>query len=125
MKFSLKGYNIDNLIRILHNKKIILYNLEKHNLNSVSFEVEDNQVKKVRRYVSNYKIKESLTGIKKIPAFILANVGVLIGVFFGFIFYFFASNYIWQIKIYGTEEIPSSEILKVLDMSIFDGGKDE
>ena len=123
MKFNLKGYNIDNLIRVLYNKKIKLYNIKKDGLNSVSFEVEDSQVKKVKRYISNYKVKQSLIGVKKIPALIFTNVGILLGVFLGFIFNIFASNYIWQIKIYGTKELSSSEILSVLEKNGVKKGK--
>ena len=114
MKFELKGYNIDNLLSTLYVKKVTLFNIERPARNSISFEILDKDYKKVKRYISNFKIKQSLTGFRRFPRFVLANIGVLIGCFLGLVFGVFASNYTWQIIVYGTENLNNAEILSVL-----------
>ena len=123
MRFDVKGYNIDNLIVNLYSKRIPIYNLERKAYNYVSFTVEDKYIKKVKRYIVNFKVSESLTGIKKLPKIIAANVGLLLGVFIGVLFYLFSSNYIWQIRVYGTKELSSNDILNVLEENGIKTGK--
>ena len=114
MKYSLTGYNIDNLLKILHAKKITLYNVNWTSYNEISFEVDDKQCKKVKRYISNFKEQHKLTGIKKLPSILLANIGIVLAVFLGVLFYIFASQFTWQIMVYGTKELSESQILNVL-----------
>ena len=123
MKYELTGYNIDNLLKTLYIKKITLFNVVKAGQNQVSFEILDKDNKKVRRYVANFKVKQTLTGIKKLPKFLLANLGLILGVFLGFIFMLFASNYTWQIKVFGTEELSVEAILNVLSENDIKKGK--
>lgn len=123
MKYHLTGYNIDNLLKTLYTRKIILYNVVRIAHNEVSFEINDKQVKKVKRYIANFKTTKNLTGFKKIPAIILANLGVVLGVFFGCIFYIFASQFTWQIRVYGTKELTENQILQVLSENNIKTGK--
>ncbi len=114
MKLELKGYNIDNLLTTLYIKKVTLFNVQRAERNTVVFEILDKDYKKVKRYISNFKIKQSIIGFRRFPRFVLANIGVLIGCFLGLVFGVFASNYTWQILIYGTENLNNNEILSVL-----------
>ena len=123
MKIDLTGYNIDELLKMLYNKKIILLNINKTDRNHVFFEILDRDYKKIKRYLTNFKVKRTLGKIKSIPKFILANVGVLIGCFLGLGFGIFASQYTWQIFVYGTEELSSGDILTVLSENNIKKGK--
>jgi len=123
MKFNLTGYNLDNLLKTLYNKKIALYNVNRIAHNKVCFEVRDNQAPKVKRYVANFKVKQTLSAFKRLPKILVANIGVILGVFFGSIFYLFSSNYIWQIRVYGTKDLSEQEIIQVLETNGVKKGK--
>ena len=123
MKFELNGYNIENLLKTLYNKKVTLFNIERQEHNRVSFEVLDKHEKKVKRYISNFKVKKTLSRAKQIPKIIVANIGILLGVFVGVIFSVFASAYTWQIKVFGTKDLTSQEILQVLEQNGIKKGK--
>ena len=123
MKYHLTGYNIDNLLKTLYTRKIVLYNVVRIAHNEVSFEVDDKQVKKVKRYIANFNVTKKLTGLKKVPSLLLANIGIILGVFFGSIFYILASQFTWQIKVYGTKELTENQILQVLSENNIKTGK--
>ncbi len=114
MKIDLSGYNIDNLLKILHTKKISLFNVVRYKHNKVSFEILDKDFKIVKRYIANFKVKQTLSKFKQIPQILLNNLGMILGCFIGILFGIFASNYTWQIQIYGTKYISKAEIVEVL-----------
>ncbi|MBE7076891.1 MAG: hypothetical protein E7374_03245 [Clostridiales bacterium] len=114
MKFELNGYGVENLIKTLHSKKIKIFNLT-YEEKKVTFEVMDKDEKKVKRYIGNFKVKKTFTNFKALPKFLLANVGVVIGLFLGIICLIFASTFTWDIRIYGTKDLKVNEILNVLE----------
>jgi len=114
MKYDLTGYNIDNLLKSLYLRKVTLQNVVRPSHDKVSFEIQDKDIKKVKRLITNFKIQQYPTKIKRLPKLLLANIGVLIGVFVGVIFSICASAYTWQIQIYGTVELSTQDILTVL-----------
>ena len=114
MKITLNGYDLDNLIKKLYLKHIPIYNLSRLSNKEISFEINDRDYKKVKRYVANFKMVRTLSNIKRLPKLIATNVGVLIGVFIGIIFSLFISNYTWQIQVYGTEMLSTNDIIDVL-----------
>lgn len=123
MRYELHGYNIDNLLKTLYRKKIVLMNVERVGTNCVSFEVRDNQTKKVQKYISNFKTSQTPNFFKRLPQILLANLGVVIAIFVGVAFYLFSSNYIWQIRIYGLKNLTQDEILSVLEQNGVKTGK--
>jgi len=123
MKIELNGYNIDNLLKTLHLKKITLFNLERTSHNRVSFEILDKDYKKTKRYIANFKVKETLSKFKQFPQIILNNIGVILGCFVGVLFGIFASNYTWQIQVYGTKDLSVDEIITVLSENGIKKGK--
>lgn len=123
MKLDLTGYNIDNLLQTLYLKKVILFNVEKTAINKVSFEILDKDYKKVKRYIANFKVKQTLSKLKQIPNFVIANVGVLLGCFIGLLFGIFISNFTWQIQVYGTKDLTENEIISVLSENGIRKGK--
>ena len=123
MKIDLTGYNIDNLLKILYTKKVTLFNVVRNEHNKVSFEILDKDFKKVKRYIANFKVQQTLSKVKQIPKFLLANLGVILGCFVGILFYLFASNYTWQIQVYGTKDLTKSEIISVLKENGIKKGK--
>lgn len=123
MKIDLTGYNLDNLIKTLHVKKIKLFNVQKTDRNKLTFEILDKDFKKVKRHIANYKIKQTLSIFKRIPQILFNNLGVIIGCCVGLVFGVFASHYTWQIYVYGTEELSKTEILQVLKQNGIKTGK--
>ena len=123
MKFSLSGYNIENLLKTLYSKKVTLFNINREEYTKVSFEILDKDEKKVKRYIANFKVKQTLSKAKQFPKFILANIGIIIGLFAGIIFSVFASAYTWQIRVYGTKELTTNQILEVLENNGVKKGK--
>lgn len=123
MKLDLTGYNIDNLLKTLYIRKITLFNVQKTDRNQVSFEILDKDYKKVKRHIANFKVKQTLSKFKRFPKFVLANIGLILGCFIGLIFGLFASNYTWQIMIYGTEQLSQTDILQVLEVNGIKKGK--
>jgi len=123
MKIDLTGYNIDNLIKILHLKKITLTNITRISHNKISFEILDKDYKKVKRHIANFKVKETLSSLKRFPQFLLNNLGVLIGCFVGIGFGIFASQYTWQIQVYGTKDLSKQDIISVLNDNGIKKGK--
>lgn len=123
MKYNLKGYNSNNLIKTLVNKKIKIYNLSFKSKTEFSFEILEKDVKKAKKYIKNYKFKQILTSFKKFPNFILTNLGIVLACFFGGIFYIFSSAYTWQIQVYGTEQLSKQDILNVLKQNNVQTGK--
>ena len=113
MKYSITGYNIDNLLKILYQKKVVLFNVSRQG-NTLTFEAKDSDDKKINRYIKNFKINEKSNYKIRLKKIFVANISILIAVFFGTIFSIFASNYIWQIKIYGAENLNKSDIISVL-----------
>ncbi len=123
MKIDLNGYNIDNLLKTLHKKKIPLLNINRTAHNAVSFEILDKDYKKVKRYIANFKTKQTLSKFKQIPFFLLENLGIILGCFLGLLFYIFASTYTWQIEVYGTKDLSVNQIISVLSENGIRKGK--
>lgn len=123
MKFKVTGYNINNLLRTLYQKKVILYNIEQIDKKTIAFEVPDSQAKKVKRRISNFKVVETLSFFKRLPKIMFANIAIILAVFVGSIFYLFISNFTWQIKVYGTEQLTEADIVQVLNENGIKTGK--
>lgn len=114
MRFDLIGYNSENLVKTLHRKNIKIKNLEKTSFNKLSFEVEDKDAKKAKKYIHNFKITCSLSKLKQIPIFFLAHIGIIIGILIASVCFGIVKNFVWQIEIFGLEELSKQEILSVL-----------
>ncbi|MBR1987442.1 MAG: sporulation protein YqfD [Clostridia bacterium] len=113
MRYRITGYNIDNFLKILYQKKVVLFNVNREG-NTLTFEAKDSDDKKINRYIKNFKIDEKSNKKIRLKRFFVANISVILAVFLGSIFSIFASNYIWQIKIYGAENLNKSDIISVL-----------
>lgn len=115
MKYELNGYNIDELIKTLHRKHFQIFNIVRRDVKNVEFEVSDSDAKKVKKYLLNFKVKQKATSIaNRLRNFLYLNIGLLIACLVGVCFFAFSSSYIWQIKIYGNENLTQKEILRVL-----------
>ncbi len=123
MKIDLTGYNLDNLLKILYTKKVTLFNVVRYEHNKVSFEIMDKDHKKVKRYIANFKVQETLSKFKQLPTILLNNLGVILGCFIGILFGIFVSQYTWQIQVYGTEELSKIDIISVLSENGIRKGK--
>ncbi len=123
MKYDLKGYNIDNLLKTLYNKKIVLMNVERPSHDQVKFEIPDKFCKKAQKYITNFKAQKTANIIKRLPKILVANLGLVIALFVGAIFYFFAGNYVWQIRVFGVKDLNVADIVQVLKQNGVQTGK--
>lgn len=123
MKFDLTGYDVDNLLKTLYLKRVNLYNVDILGHNHIVFETEDKNEHKVKRYIKNFKAKKIPNFMRRLPKFVLANLGVVLGIFFGSLFFIFASSFTWKISVYGTKELSSADIIEVLKLNGIKTGK--
>lgn len=123
MKYELNGYNIDNLLKTLYNKKIPLLNVERMAQTQVKFELPDKYDKKAQKYITNFKGEKTPSFIKRLPKLMLTHIGLIVAIFVGSLFYFFSSNYIWQIKIFGIKNLTEADIIDVLEQNGVKTGK--
>ncbi len=114
MRFDLTGYNTDNLIKTLHQKKVKLYSIVKRE-NSLSFTIDDKDEKKVKRYILNFKYDKTPSFFKQIPKILNNNLCLILVLIFSAFVYSFLVQFTWQIEIYGNENLTKSEILEVLN----------
>ena len=114
MKFNLKGYNTNNLLKTLYIKKIPLHNVVMLSHNQVSFETDEKYENKIKRYIKNFDVEKTPKLFKRFPKFIYANLGIILAVFFGILFFIFVSNFTWKISIYGTKDLTEQDIIQVL-----------
>ena len=59
MKFNLKGYNTNNLLKTLYIKKIPLHNVVMLSHNQVSFETDEKYENKIKRYIKNFDVEKT------------------------------------------------------------------
>ncbi len=123
MKFDLTGYDVDNLLKTLYIKRVNLYNVNILEHNHITFETDDKNEHKVKRYIKNFKAKKIPNFIKRLPKFVLANLGLVLGVFFGSLFFIFASSFTWKISVFGTKELKTADIIEVLKHNGIKTGK--
>ena len=114
MKFDLTGYDVDNLLKTLYLKRVSLYNVNILEHNHIIFETDDKNEHKVKKYIKNFKTKKTPNFFKRLPKFMVANLGVLLGLFFGSLFFVFASSFTWKISVFGTKDLQVSDIIEVL-----------
>lgn len=126
MRLDIIGYDIDNLLKKIHLKRIKITNLNYIDRKHISFDIPDRDYKKVKRYISNHKVDIQHSMIKRLPSLIFNNLGLIIGVLVGLIFYGFSSHYLWKIEIFGNENIKNSEIISILNENgVKVGGKND
>lgn len=114
MKIELTGYNIDNLLKTLHKKNFQIKNINRTEYDKVSFEIKEQDEKRIKKYIANYKTKKQEKKIKRIKKFVIINLDAILGSFFGIIICLFLSNFTWNIKIFGTKDLDQFEIIQVL-----------
>ncbi len=123
MKFNLSGYNLNNILRTLHVKKVKIYNLKIISNKQVEFEVNDKDSRKVKRQIKNVESKITPSVLKNYKKYILANVGIILGCVVGIFVAMFLSNFTWQIEVFGLKDLTKSEILNVLEENGVKKGK--
>ena len=123
MKFDLVGYDGENLLKTLHLKRVAIFNVNILDKSHITFETEDKFENKIKRYIKNFKVNKTKNFFRRFPKFVLLNLGVVLGVFFGTLFFMFASNFTWKITVYGTKELSTNDIIEVLSQNGIKTGK--
>lgn len=123
MKYDLTGYNIDNLLKTLYSKKVTLLNVERIGQTRVKFELPNKFDKKAKKYIANFNGTKTPSFFKRLPKILLANLGLVIALFVGVIFFLFSSNYTWQIRIFGLKDLTEKDVITVLEKNGVKKGK--
>lgn len=114
------GYNLERTLNNLCNKNIEFMSIEKTNSKEAKIEISPLYENEVENFFKSKNIKiteKKYNGILKIQKFLLARFGILIGLFFVFCFFIIASNYVWNIEIFGNETHSANEIITVLNQN--------
>lgn len=114
------GYNLERTLNNLCNKNIEFMSIEKTNSKEAKIEISPLYENEVEKFFKGKNIeikKKKYNGILKIQKFLLARFGILIGLFFVFCFFIIASNYVWNIEIFGNETHSANEIITVLNQN--------
>lgn len=125
------GYNLERNLNILCNKNIEFLSIEKINSKVAKIEILPLYENEVQVFLKGKNIeitKKKYNGILKIQKFLLSRFGILIGLFFVFCFFIIASNYVWNIEIFGNETHSSNEIITILNqngVNLFDALNDK
>lgn len=114
MKYDLTGYEIDALVKRLHEKGFVLKDVVRPDFKHISFTITDKDVKRIKKYIANFKVKQTFSMVKRLPKFLLLNVGCVLGVIVGCVFASIANNYLWRIEIYGLKNLSRNEIISIL-----------
>ena len=114
MKYELTGYGLNEILRCINSKKIKIFNLNFISKNKIVFEVEDKFQKKVNRIVANVNVNKSSPKIKLMKNFVVSNIGLVLGLFVGYLIAVFMSAFTWQIQVNGTKDLSVLEVEQLL-----------
>lgn len=117
VKIFLHGVNIGRVFKACRDENIELFNINRTDYKNIEFEVQSKNKKKLEIIAqkNNYQISTNKGyGISKYWHFLLARIGIFAGIILFVLINIFANFFVWDIKIYGTENVQNQEILALL-----------
>ena len=125
MTIEVEGYFIERFINICNSKNIFLWNMKKINSTIIRVNIGIRDFKKLKTIIRKTKCRVKIRNKKGIP-FILHKYKKRKIFFLLFaliiITIIILSNFIWNIEITGNENIPTEEILAILQENNFKTG---
>lgn len=118
VSLEVNGLNLDRLFKQLKRKNIEMFNIKRKTYKKLCFDVNNNQLKQVKQLTEKYDVKVlKRYGIPFIKTFFKERLGMLIGLGITLIIVAILSQFIWNIEIYGNEEVTNDEVLTALSES--------
>ena len=114
MKYEIDGYNLDDLIRKVHKKKVKIFDIEKCGEKKLKFSADDKDHSKIKKFIKNFIDKESGSLVNRLKKLLISSIGMFVGLIVGLAFYLISRNYIWNIKILGNDNLETADIIGVL-----------
>lgn len=125
MTIEVEGYFIERFVNICNSKNIFLWNMKKINSTIIRVNIGIRDFKKLKSIIRKTKCRVKIRNKKGIP-FILHKYKKRKIFFLLFtliiITIIILSNFIWNIEITGNENIPTEEILAILQENNFKTG---
>lgn len=124
VKFSVKGYNLDQVLSKIQIRNIECYNIVRISINELEFSVRVKHFKLVKQIISNYEYTTKFLGLSNFKHWIKQNVVIvgMIPIIVGFAI--FSTRFVWNVRIYGVNEDMQAEIIEVLRENDISVGKD-
>ena len=120
IRISIEGYFIERFINICKAKKIFLWNLNRENSSILHANISIKEFKEIKQIAKKTKCRIKIKGKRGIP-FLLNKYKkrkiFLVMLFIIIISIIIMSNFVWNIEIKGNNEIPTEEILDILNKS--------
>jgi sporulation protein YqfD len=118
VKVKLSGVNLNRIYKECASKNIKLFNIDRKDYKNIVFDVEKKNIPILKEIakVQNFEFEIMKTyGFVKVISFLSKRIGLCIGAIAFLFLIIFNSFFIWNIKIYGLENISSGEIISVLN----------
>jgi len=116
-RVSCGGLNLVKLVNLCSDNNIVLDNLIRIDSKTIEFSVNDNDLKIFKSLdLQNYNVEIiSYGGLKKFLKTIYFRMGLIIGVVLSIILLFFINNRLFNIQIWGLENVSDEEVLLSLE----------
>lgn len=115
-KIICNGSNLNNFINICKNENLEIYNIEKNEINKMTFEISEKNFIKLKKVdIKNYSLevyeKGGVVGFKNL---FLRRVGVLVGLLLSIVLIFLTNNRLVNIQINGLSSVSKNDICDTL-----------
>lgn len=121
-RIKVVGFNLDLLLNKISNNNIIVYNIERVENNVMFFSVDYKVLKKVKPLLKNCEYHINYLGLANFKSWLKTNIAILLVVPIGLVLMAISTKFVWNIKIYGAQELNSQVISILKDNDIKVGG---
>ena len=110
----LKGLNLDAILIKIYNQNIHLKNVKRISHEEISFVISKSDFKKVEKYIKLFDYSIEDIGIKRYKKYLLSHISILFALPIIIYCCYFASLFVWEIKINGLNSTTESSVLTLL-----------
>lgn len=118
IKVKITGVNLNRIYKECQKNNIKLYNINRLDHKCLIFKIDSKNLNKIKEISLslNYTMDVLTTyGIAKLFSLIGKRIGAVVGAFIFVILLIINSCFVWNIKIYGLEDVKAEEIIAVLN----------
>ena len=123
VKFTVTGFNLDQLINKLRLQGVVLYNIARQANNCVEFCVDRRYYKKVKGALNNYQWHVKYLGLTNYKQFLINNIAIFIAIPIIIAMIAISTRFTWNITIYGADEPLRQSVIEILKNNDIGVGK--
>ena len=126
VKIRLSGVNLNKVYKECLKNSIVLKNVNRVEYKILEFEVENKYIKFIKKLAKQHNLKFEIIkhfGLQKILSFLLSRTGLCVGISLIFLSIIVSTQFVWNVKIYGTERVETAEIMSILQSNGIGNGK--